>query len=131
MVEDMDAPEREEILSALDRSDVHDRTVADLSEYSASRLMRSGVGPRTWTVGETIDFLRREEWLPDQFYRHSGRSAPPSDQLTLRQSFWRRAAVALHDITEDSFHVPFQSYKTKATLRMPSTISPDFRPRGR
>ena len=108
LIEDMDAPEREEILSALDESD---RAAVEQSltypEYSAGRLMQSEVvtAPEHWTVGETIDFLRREEWLPDQFYhvilvdprRH------PIGYVTLGKLLASRREVALRDITEDSF----------------------------
>jgi magnesium transporter len=108
LVEDMDAPEREEILSALDESD---RAAVEQSltypEYSAGRLMQSEVvtAPEHWTVGETIDFLRREEWLPDQFYhvilvdprRH------PVGYVTLGRLLASRRVVPLRDITEDSF----------------------------
>ena len=71
LVEDMDEPERQEILAALDATD---RAAVQQSlaypEYSAGRLMQSEVvtAPEHWTVGETIDFLRQEDWLPDQFY---------------------------------------------------------------
>jgi magnesium transporter len=108
LVEDMDAPEREEILSALDESD---RAAVEQSltypEYSAGRLMQSEVvtAPEHWTVGETIDFLRAEEWLPDQFYhvilvdprRH------PIGYVTLGRLLASRRNAPLRDITEDSF----------------------------
>lgn len=108
LIEDMDLPEREEILAALDESD---RAAVEQSltypEYSAGRLMQSEVvtAPEHWTVGETIDFLRAEEWLPDQFYhvilvdprRH------PMGYVTLGKLLASRRDVALRDITEDSF----------------------------
>ncbi|MFV0303617.1 MAG: magnesium transporter MgtE N-terminal domain-containing protein, partial [Paracoccus sp. (in: a-proteobacteria)] len=68
LVEDMDEGEREEILSALDDAD---RMAVEQSltypEYSAGRLMQSEVvtAPEHWTVGEAIDFLRAEDWLPE------------------------------------------------------------------
>lgn len=108
LIEDMDLPEREEILAALDESD---RAAVEQSltypEYSAGRLMQSEVvtAPEHWTVGETIDFLRAEEGLPDQFYhvilvdprRH------PMGYVTLGKLLASRRDVALRDITEDSF----------------------------
>ena len=108
LIEDMGAPEQQAILSALDESD---RAAVEQSltypEYSAGRLMQSEVvtAPEHWTVGETIDFLRREEWLPDQFYhvilvdprRH------PMGYVTLGRLLASRRNVALRDITEDSF----------------------------
>src|SRR5690606_37655253 len=76
-------------------------------EYSAGRLMQSEVvtAPEHWTVGEAIDFLRAEEWLPDQFYhvvlvdprRH------PTGYVTLGKLLASRRATPLRDITEDSF----------------------------
>lgn len=108
LVEDLDAPEREEILSALD---AEDRVAVEQSltypEYSAGRLMQSEVvtAPEHWTVGEAIDFLRRAEWLPDQFYhvilvdprRH------PVGYVTLGRLLSAQRATHLRDITEDSF----------------------------
>lgn len=108
LVEDLDAPEREEILSALD---AEDRVAVEQSltwpEYSAGRLMQSEVvtAPEHWTVGETIDFLRAEEWLPDQFYhvilvdprRH------PVGYVTLGRLLSAQRSTRLRDITEDSF----------------------------
>ncbi|MFN3274631.1 MAG: magnesium transporter [Paracoccus sp. (in: a-proteobacteria)] len=108
LIEDMDEPERAEILAALDESD---RAAVQQSltypEYSAGRLMQSEVvtAPEHWTVGETIDFLRAEEWLPEQFYhiilvdprRH------PTGYVTLGRLLAARRDVALRDIIEDSF----------------------------
>ncbi len=108
LIEDLDEPGREEILAALDESD---RVAVEQSltypEYSAGRLMQSEVvtAPEHWTVGETIDFLRNEEWLPDQFYhvvlvdprRH------PIAYVTLGKLLATRRSVPLRDISEDSF----------------------------
>lgn len=108
LVEDLDAPEREEILSALD---AEDRVAVEQSltwpEYSAGRLMQSEVvtAPEHWTVGETIDFLRREEWLPDQFY-HVVLIDPrrrPIGYVTLGRLLSSPRATPLRDLTEDSF----------------------------
>ncbi|WP_299847167.1 magnesium transporter [uncultured Paracoccus sp.] len=108
LVEDMDEGEREEILSALDDAD---RMAVEQSltypEYSAGRLMQSEVvtAPEHWTVGEAIDFLRAEEWLPEQFYhvilvdprRH------PVGYVALGRLLSAKRSVKLKDITEDSF----------------------------
>lgn len=108
LIEDMTPPEQQEILAALDDSD---RAAVERSltypEYSAGRLMQSEVvtAPEHWTVGETIDFLRAEEWLPDQFYhvilvdprRH------PTAYVTLGKLLASRRDTPLRDITEDSF----------------------------
>ena len=108
LLEDLDPPEREQILAALD---AEDRVAVEQSltypEYSAGRLMQSEVvtAPQHWTVGETIDFLRREDWLPDQFYhvilvdprRH------PIGYVTLGRLLASSPATPLRDIIEDSF----------------------------
>ncbi|MEF9601751.1 magnesium transporter, partial [Paracoccus sp. PXZ] len=108
LIEDMEAPEQQAILAALDDSD---RAAVERSltwpEYSAGRLMQSEVvtAPEHWSVGETIDFLRAEEWLPDQFYhvvlvdprRH------PTGYVTLGKLLASRRHVLLREIAEDSF----------------------------
>lgn len=108
LIEDMEEPEQQAILAALDESD---RAAVEQSltypEHSAGRLMQSEVvtAPEHWTVGETIDFLRAEEWLPDQFYhvvlvdprRH------PIGYVTLGKMLATRRHVSLRDIVEDSF----------------------------
>lgn len=108
LIEDLDEPERAEILAALDDSD---RAAVEQSltypEYSAGRLMQSEVvtAPEHWTVGETIDFLRAEEWLPEQFYhiilvdprRH------PVGYVALGRLLASNRAILLRDIAEDSF----------------------------
>ncbi len=71
LAEDMEAPQQERILSALDAAD---RAAVEQSlqydDYSAGRLMQREVvvAPEHWTVGDAIDFLRKEEWLPESFY---------------------------------------------------------------
>ncbi|MDO5647263.1 magnesium transporter [Paracoccus sp. (in: a-proteobacteria)] len=108
LVEDLDEPERQEILSALDESDrVAVQQSLSYPEDSAGRLMQSEVvtAPEHWSVGETIDFLRNEDWLPEQFYhiilvdprRH------PIGYVTLGRLLSTRRDATLRDITEDSF----------------------------
>lgn len=108
LIEDLDESDRAEILAALDDSD---RAAVQQSlaypEYSAGRLMQSEVvtAPEHWTVGETIDFLRNEEWLPEQFYhiilvdprRH------PIGYVTLGRLLASRRDAPLRDLSEDSF----------------------------
>ena len=71
LAEDMEAPQQERILRALDAAD---RAAVEQSlqyeEYSAGRLMQREVvvAPEHWTVGDAIDFMRAEEWLPESFY---------------------------------------------------------------
>ncbi|MDB6178069.1 magnesium transporter [Paracoccus sp. Z330] len=108
LIEDLDEPERAEILAALDDSD---RAAVQQSlaypEHSAGRLMQSEIvtAPEHWSVGETIDFMRAEEWLPEQFYhvilvdprRH------PIGYVTLGRLLASRRDVLLKDLCEDSF----------------------------
>ena len=108
LIEDLDEPGREEILSALDDSDrVAVEQALTYPEYSAGRLMQSEVvvAPEDWTVGEAIDFLRSEDWLPEQFYhvilvdprRH------PVGYVTLGRLLASRRDAPLRELTEDSF----------------------------
>ena len=108
LVEDLDAPERDEILAALDAGD---RMAVQQSlaypEYSAGRLMQSEVvtAPEHWTVAEAIDFIRSEDWLPEQFYhivlvdprRH------PVGYVTLGRLLASRRDAPLRELAEDSF----------------------------
>ncbi len=108
LVEDIEGPDRETILAALDQSD---RAAVEQAltypEYSAGRLMQSEVvtAPEHWTVGDTIDFLRGADWLPDQFYhvilvdprRH------PIGYVTLGRLLSAQRVARLRDLAEDSF----------------------------
>ena len=108
LVEDMDEPDRARILSALDDSDAAAvRQSLAYPEYSAGRLMQSEVvtAPEHWSVGETIDFIRSEEWLPEQFYhvilvdprRH------PTGYVTLGRLLASPREATMRDLAEDSF----------------------------
>lgn len=108
LVEALDEPDRIEILAALDDSDrVAIEQALTYPEYSAGRMMQSEVvtAPEHWTVGETLDFLRAEEWLPEQFYhvilvdprRH------PLGYVTLGRLLAAPRVTPLRDLTEDSF----------------------------
>ena len=108
LVEDLDHEERDAILSALDDSD---RLAVEKSltypENSAGRLMQSETvtAPEHWTVGDAIDFLRAEDWLPEQFY-HVILVDPrrrPLGNVTLGRLLASRRDVRLKDITEETF----------------------------
>jgi len=108
ILEDLEEPAQERILQSLDSGD---RVAVEQSlaypEYSAGRLMQREVvtAPDHWTVGETIDFLRAEEWLPDQFY-HVVLVDPrmkPIGYVTLGRILSARRDVELAGLTEDSF----------------------------
>ncbi len=72
ILEDLDLPEREEILAqmpAFERLSL--KRSLDFPEDSAGRLMQTDfiAIPPFWTVGQTIDYLRGENDLPDEFYQ--------------------------------------------------------------
>ncbi|HVY42327.1 MAG TPA: magnesium transporter [Hyphomicrobiaceae bacterium] len=72
ILEDIDAPARENILAQLPAFErVSLRRSLDFPEESAGRLMQTEfiAIPPFWTVGQTIDYLRAEKDLPDDFYQ--------------------------------------------------------------
>ncbi|MDX1717113.1 MAG: magnesium transporter [Anderseniella sp.] len=70
LIEDMDEEDQQEILSKVPKSD---RTALarglEYPEYSAGRLMQTTfvAVPAFWSVGQTIDYMRNEEELPEDF----------------------------------------------------------------
>lgn len=108
LIEDLEEDQQEVILGALEESDrVAVEQALAWPEYSAGRLMQREVvtAPEHWTVGEAIDFLRRGDELPDQFYhvilvdpRHR-----PVGYVTLGRLLSSARTTLLRDITEDSF----------------------------
>ena len=72
ILEDIDAPDREEILAqipAFERLSL--RRSLDFPEESAGRRMQTDfiAIPPFWTVGQTIDYMRAEQDLPDEFFQ--------------------------------------------------------------
>ncbi|HEY0919985.1 magnesium transporter [Devosia sp.] len=72
ILEDIDAPAREEILAqmpAFERLSL--KRSLDFPEESAGRRMQTEfiAIPPFWTVGQTIDYLRSEQDLPDEFFQ--------------------------------------------------------------
>jgi magnesium transporter len=108
LIEDLDDPQPEAGLEALDDDA---RVVVEQSltypEESAGRLMQRElvVAPDHWNVGQTIDFLRSQDDLPEQFY-HVILVDPkmqPTGYVTLGRLMGSAREVALTAITEDSF----------------------------
>ena len=108
LLEDLDEPQQEAILEVLDDAD---RVVVEQAmsypEESAGRLMQREVvmAPEHWDVGQTIDFLRKSEALPEQFY-HVVMVDPrmrPTGYVTLGKLMSHPRNVPLADITEDTF----------------------------
>ncbi|MBE0555387.1 MAG: magnesium transporter, partial [Rhodobacteraceae bacterium] len=108
ILEDLEPPQQGRILQALDSADrVAVEQALAYPEYSAGRLMQREVvvAPQHWTVGETIDYLRQADSLPDQFY-HVILTDPrmkPIGYATLGRVLSARRETRLADITEDSF----------------------------
>lgn len=108
ILEDLDAPQQDRILEALEDADrVAVEQALALPDDSAGRLMQREVvvAPEHWTVGEAIDFLRESTQLPDQFY-HVILTDPrlkPVGYVTLGRLLSSRRDVRLRDILEDSF----------------------------
>ncbi len=72
ILEDIDVPDREEILAqmpAFERLSL--KRSLDFPEDSAGRRMQTDfiAIPPFWTVGQTIDYLRNDQELPDEFYQ--------------------------------------------------------------
>ncbi|MBY0355153.1 MAG: magnesium transporter [Rickettsiales bacterium] len=71
VLEDLDQEDQQEILKSIDPA-TRKELEAGLSypEESAGRLMRRNMVfvPEFWSVGDTIDYLRRHSSLPEEFY---------------------------------------------------------------
>ncbi|WP_309664345.1 magnesium transporter [Tabrizicola sp.] len=108
ILEDLEPPQQGMILDALADADrVAVEQAMAFPEGSAGRLMQreTVVVPEHWTVGEAIDFLRKSDHLPDQFY-HVILVDPvmsPVGYATLGRILSSGREVALRDIIEDSF----------------------------
>lgn len=72
ILEDIDAGERENILSQMPSFErLSLKRSLDFPEESAGRRMQTDfiAIPPFWTVGQTIDYMRRDADLPDEFYQ--------------------------------------------------------------
>ena len=72
ILEDIDYPEREAILAQLPAFErLSLKRSLDFPEDSAGRRMQTDfiAIPPFWTVGQTIDYLREERELPDEFFQ--------------------------------------------------------------
>ena len=108
LLEDLDEPQQEAILDALDDAE---RMVVEQSlsfpQDSAGRLMQREVvmAPEHWTVGQAIDYLRRHQDLPEQFYHIIliDSRMRPTGYVTLEKLLGATTAAPLQEIIEDSF----------------------------
>jgi magnesium transporter len=108
LLEDLEPPQQGLILDALEDADrVAVEQAMAFPEYSAGRLMQreTVVAPDHWTVGEAIDFLRKSEHLPDQFYHVIlvDPAVRPVGYATLGRILSSGREARLADIAEDSF----------------------------
>lgn len=108
LVEDMPESQRALILDALEKPDRYavEQSLA-YPEGSAGRLMQRDVvtAPEHWTVGQTIDFLREAESLPEQFY-HVTLVDPrmmPVANVTLGRVLSAGREALMRDIAEPTF----------------------------
>ncbi len=72
ILEDMEQEDRDEVLAKLPTFErLSLKRSLDFPEESAGRRMQTDfiAIPPFWTVGQTIDYLRREKDLPDEFYQ--------------------------------------------------------------
>ena len=70
LIEDMDEEDQQEILAKVPQEDRTALTRGlEYPEYSAGRLMQTSfvAVPSFWSVGQTIDYMRNEEDLPEDF----------------------------------------------------------------
>ena len=109
LLEDLDESEQSEILAKLPRPErVVLRRALDFPEDSAGRLMQTDYisVPPFWSVGQTIDYMREEEDLPNTFSfiwvvdpAHHLIGRVPLDRL-LRT----KRPVAIKDIADQELH---------------------------
>jgi magnesium transporter len=72
ILEDLDAEDQEEILAQLPFTErIRLRRSLDYPEETAGRRMQTEfvAVPPFWTVGQTIDYMREDQNLPDNFYQ--------------------------------------------------------------
>ncbi|MFQ5958625.1 MAG: magnesium transporter, partial [Alphaproteobacteria bacterium] len=105
LLEDLDEEEQREVLAAMP---AEERAALEeglgYSENSAGRLMQRELVavPAYWTIGQTIDYLRTSDDLPDEFYdifvvdpRHV-----PIGSVPLSRAIRTRRPVTIADIME-------------------------------
>ncbi|MCH7932209.1 MAG: magnesium transporter, partial [Proteobacteria bacterium] len=105
LIEDLDEAEKQAILAAVPEADrVAVEEGLAFPENSAGRLMQRDLVavPAYWTIGQTIDFLRSADDLPDEFYdifvvdaRHV-----PTGYVPLSRAIRTRRPVLVREIME-------------------------------
>jgi len=108
LIEDMEKPQQGVVLDALEDAD---RVAVEQSllypEETAGRMMQRELvmAPTHWNVGQTIDNLREEKDLPEQFYYVMivDPRMRPVGQVPLSLLMASHRDVALTEIMEDDF----------------------------
>src|SRR3546814_1891846 len=121
--EDLDEEAQQRSLAALPRAD---RLVLEESlrfpEDSAGRIMQRDLlaVPSSWTVGETIDYMRAAKDLPDDFYdlyivdpKHQ-----PIGYLPLSRVLRTRRPVKLTDIMNDDMRSEEHTSQLQSLMRI-------------
>jgi magnesium transporter len=106
VVEDLDETEQQEILAAMPHEERFELE-AGLSypEDSAGRLMQQDfiAVPAFWTVGQTIDYMREDDDLPDDFYEIFvvDTAMKPVGTVALNRIMRTKREVPIGDIMDD------------------------------
>jgi magnesium transporter len=114
LIEDLDEADQREILDAIppeERAQVEDSL--RYPEDSAGRMIQRDVVaiPAYWTVGETIDYMRDSDDLPDDFYEIYVVDADeqPIGTLPLNRVMRAKRAVIVREIMETEYLKPIRA----------------------
>jgi magnesium transporter len=107
ILEDLDEADQREILAALPFTErVRLRRSLDYPEDTAGRRMQTEfvAVPPFWTVGQTIDYMRDEEDLPDISARSSSSTRPSSSsaRLTLDKILRTKRQVRIEEVMDET-----------------------------
>ncbi len=108
LIEDLDEDEQRELLDAVPAGDrvLYEEALA-WPEESAGRLMRREVVavPAVWTIGETIDYMRSDAEMPDDFYDLIvvDPAHKPLGMLPLSRILRTKRPVLISEIMDDEF----------------------------
>ena len=110
IIEDMDEDERAEVLEKISDTDrLVLQQALDYPEDSAGRLMQSAfiAVPPFWTVGQTIDYLRDTDDLPDDFLEIyvSDPTHTPIGVVHLSEILRAQRPIAMESLLHDDFTV--------------------------
>ena len=109
LIETLEDDARRRVLDAMPDSDRRlVETALAWPESSAGRLMRRDTVavPAYWTVGQTIDWLRESDSLPDEFYEIFvvDPSHRPVGAVPLYRAMRSKRPVAMGDLTQPDLH---------------------------